>query len=464
MRPPIKGQPLNISSPQRRRLLKAFAAAGLLAAVERNLVLAQAAPDYKALVCIYLQGGNDGENTLIRYDNAGYQTYTSIRTPASGINIAQGQLQPIQPTSIATPFGFHPACAALKTLFDQKKLAVVANMGMLVQPSTKVPLETQGAPRPANLFSHAEQQLALHSGDYSGFNRVGWGGRIADKLDAFNAGTLFPPLISTNGLATFAGGNASIPLTVPDNPYFTLHSTGVNQFQFDGLRDATLREILAQGLTNTYDIAAQLLSDEGLKASSVVFPILQNSSSIVPPFFAGLSGSAARQLKTIAMLMEGRQQTQMRRQVFYVHQWGYDTHGSQAVLHQALLSDLAPALKAFQDAVTALGLANNVTSFTLSDFGRTFKPASSGGTDHGWGNYAFVIGGAVRGGDFYGKLPAQALDGPDDLGNAGRWIPTTSLEQYGATLTRWFGIVESDLPYVFPNIGAFPNKNLGFMG
>ncbi|MEO8136570.1 MAG: hypothetical protein ABI831_21665, partial [Betaproteobacteria bacterium] len=329
MRPGMRGTTPSLTSPQRRKLLRAFAATGLLAAVERNLALAQSAPDYKALVCLYLQGGNDGENTLVRYDNAGYQNYASIRTPASGINIAQGQLQPIQPASFGTPFGFHPACAPLKTLFDQGKLAVLANMGMLTQPSTKAGLETQGALRPANLFSHAEQQLALQSGDASGFNRVGWGGRIADKLDPFNAGTLFPPLISTNGLTTFGAGRDSIPLTVPANPYFTLHSTGQSQFQFDGLRDATLREILAQELANPYELAAQLLSDEGLKASSVVFPILSNASSIVPPFFAGLDGSVASQLRTIATLIEGRQQTQMKRQVFYVHQWGYDTHGSQ---------------------------------------------------------------------------------------------------------------------------------------
>ena len=332
---------------------------------------------------------------------------------------------------------------------------------MLARPSTKTGLETQGALRPANLFSHAEQQLAVQSGDASGFNRVGWGGRIADKLDAFNPGTLFPPMISTNGLTTFAAGANSIPLTVPQNPYFTLH--GTSQVQFDGLRDAALREILAQNLTNTYDLAAQLLSDEGLKASSVVFPILQNAGSIVPPFFAGLNGSVGGGLQTIARLIEGRAQTQLKRQVFYVHQWGYDTHGGQLPLQQALLDDLAPSLKAFNDALTAMGLANSVTTFTLSDFGRTFKPASSSGTDHGWGNYAFVAGGAVRGGDFYGKLPVQALDGPDDLGNAGRWIPTTSIEQYGATLARWFGIPDADLPYVFPNIGSFTGTNLGFM-
>jgi uncharacterized protein (DUF1501 family) len=176
-----------------------------------------------------------------------------------------------------------------------------------------------------------------------------------------------------------------------------------------------------------------------------------------------LSSSVANQLRTIATLMEGRTQTQLKRQVFYVHQWGYDTHGSQLGIQENLLNDLSLAIKAFQDAVTALGLANNVTAFTLSDFGRTFKPASSSGTDHGWGNYAFVIGGAVKGGDFYGTVPTQALNGPDDLGKDGRWIPTTALEQYGATLVRWFGMAESDLSYVFPNSGAFANTDLGFM-
>ncbi len=458
----LKPRP-RIPSPTRRRLLQALTASGLLGFVERNVALAQGTTAYKALVCINLAGGNDGENTLIRLDSAGYGNYAAIRPPASGINVPQAQLQPIQPASLSTPFGFHPACAPLKTLFDQKKLAVVANMGVLVKPSSKPGLETQGAPRPANLFSHSDQDLALQSADYRGFTRVGWGGRLADKLGAANPGTLFPPLISISGLKTFVTGQTSVPLAVPENPNFTLSSSGNNQFQFDALRDAALREVLAQDQTNLYDVVAQLYSEEGLAASTVVLPILQNKSSIVAPFFANLNTSVARQLKTIALLIEGRAITQMKRQVFYVQQGGYDTHAGQAGSQQNLLSDLAQAIKAFHDAVTALGIAGNVTTFTLSEFGRTFKPAANSGTDHGWGNYAFVIGGAVRGGDFYGKVPTQTLGGPDDLGNAGRWIPTTSLEQYGATLARWFGIAESDLPYVFPNIGAFANTNMGFM-
>ena len=461
-------KPLNLASAPRRALLKFFAGTGLLAAVERNLAIAQTAPDYKALVCINMAGGNDGDNTLIRYDAAGYQNYAAIRTPASLLNIPRDQLQPIQPASVPTPFGFHPACAPLKTLFDQKKLAVVANVGMLVRPSTKAGLETQGSPRPANLFSHSDQELALQSGDATGFTRVGWGGRIADRFEALNPGTLFPVLVSTNGMKTFTSGRTSIPLTVPaGSSSFTMNGSGnppnFNAFQFDVLRDAALRQILALNQTNTYALAAQLLSEEGLSAASVVNPILRNTGSAVSPFFSGLNSNIANQLKTIALLIESRAQIQLKRQLFFAQQFGYDTHGFQLGDQRKLLGDFSLALKAFQDAITALGLAGNVTCFTLSDFGRAFKPAGSGGSDHGWGNCAFVMGGAVRGGDFYGTLPVLALNGPDDLGANGRWIPTTSLEQYGATLTRWLGIAEGDLRYVFPNIGAFANSNLGFM-
>ena len=450
-----------LPSTYRRRLLQAMAASGMLAAIDRNRALAQAAPDYKALVCVYLQGGNDGENTLVRYDAAGYQKYASVRPPSSGIHLPQAQLLPIQPGNLATPFGFHPACGPLKTLFDQKRLAVIANVGMLAQPSSRAGLESGGTTRPSNLFSHSDQELAVQSGDFSGFTRTGWGGRIADRLDAANAGTLFPALTSINGLRTFAAGLASIPLTVPDNPWFTLF--GSNRYDFDVLRDAAMREILSLSRANVYDDVAQILSEEGLAASSVVFPILQNPSSVVAPYFASLDTNVSRQLKTVAMLIEGRGQTKVRRQVFYVHQWGYDTHGGQAGIHQGLLADLSQALAAFDAAMTALGVASGVTTFTLSEFGRTWKPASNAGTDHGWGNYAFALGGAVRGGNFYGTVPAQALDGPDDLGKDGRWIPTTSIDQYAATLVRLLGIAEADLPYVLPNLGAFPVKDLGFM-
>ena len=455
---------LRLPSASRRRLLKYAAASGLLAAIERNVALAQSASDYRALICVFLQGGNDGENTLIRNDTAGYQNYAAIRTAASGVNIPQAQLHSVQPLRGGPAYGFHPACAPLQGLFNQRKLAVVANVGMLVQPSTKGGLETGSASRPSNLFSHSDQELAVQSGVHTGQERLGWGGRIADRLDGANPGILFPPLVSVMGLRTFVNGRTSVPLTVPSNPFFALGSSGNKYFQYDVLRDAALREMLAQDYAgNTYTAAAQLYAQEGMSASSVVSPILQNKASVVTPLFAGLDSDISHQLQTIATLIEGRALTKMRRQVFYAHQWGYDTHGSQLSVQGGLLGDFSKAMKAFNDSMEALGLGNSVTLFTLSEFGRTFKPASNAGTDHGWGNYAFVSGGAVRGGDFYGTAPTQALNGPDDLGDAGRWIPTTSIEQYGATLCRWFGIADGDLPYIFPNIGAFGNTNIGFM-
>jgi uncharacterized protein (DUF1501 family) len=455
----MSNAPNGIASPLRRRLLRAAAATGLLAALDRQRALAQSAPDYKALVCVYLQGGNDGENTLVRYDTAGYQNYASIRPAASGLNIPQGSLLPIQPANVGVPYGLHPACATLRTLFDSGKLAVVANMGPLVVPVTRSTLNS--AARPANLFSHSDQEFVVQSGDATGVSHAGWGGRVADRLDTYNQGSAFPPLISTNGLHTFASGLTSLPLTVPESAFFALSNSGDGNVS--ALREAAMRLILARTRSNIYEVAAQLYAEEGLSATSVVNPIAQNPNSVVAPAFANLTSGIANQLRTAARLIEGRQQTGLKRQVFYVHQIGYDTHGNQAGIQQQLLGDFSASVAAFYDAMKVLGLQDKVTVFTLSDFGRTFKPASNQGTDHGWGNYAFVIGGAVMGANFYGTVPTLAPNGPDDFSDAGRWIPTTSIEQYGATLCRWYGIAEGDLPYVFPNIGAFGNTNLGFM-
>lgn len=453
-----------LPSRSRRRLLGWIGAAGLLSAIDRNPARAQASGDYKALICVYLQGGNDGENTLVRFDTQGYQSYAAIRTPASGINIAHDQLLPVQPARGGPPFGFHPACTAFQNLFDRRELAVVANVGLLVQPVTKAGLETQGAPRPANLFSHNDQELAQQSADASGFTRIGWGGRIADRLDAFNSPTLFPPLISTNTLRTFCNGERTIPLTVPAGPWWGIDGSGdFNKNQYDALRNAAMQELLSHTRDNTYELVAQVYADQGLSSASVVAPLTRNDTGVAAAAFAGINSGIGKQLKTVAMLIEGRGETGLRRQVFYSHHGGYDTHGGQLGIHQGLLADLNTGVKAFADAMKALGLADRVTLFTLSDFGRALKPAGDQGTDHGWGNYAFVVGGAVKGGDFFGTVPTMALNGPDDLGSAGRWIPTTSLEQYGATLCRWFGIAEGDLPYIFPNMSAFIDTNVGFM-
>ena len=229
------------------------------------------------------------------------------------------------------------------------------------------------------------------------------------------------------------------------------------------LRDAAIREIVSQDSLNTCDAGAQLLATRGLSNASVVAPILSSTQSVVPHYFATQNTELTRWMQTIAMLIEGRAQTQLKRQVFFVNLGSFDTHAGQPSDHASRLGDLSLSLKYFYDALTALGMENNVTTFTFSDFGRTFKPATGAGTDHGWGGYNFVVGGAVRGGDFYGTLPEQALGGPDDFTSEGRWIPTTSLEQFAAPLVRWLGIGPADLSYVLPNLGAFPGSPLGFI-
>jgi uncharacterized protein (DUF1501 family) len=221
--------------------------------------------------------------------------------------------------------------------------------------------------------------------------------------------------------------------------------------------------LLTSPSLNNYELTVKLLGEEGLAASSVVMPVLQNAQSKVTPFFNGLETEVAKQLKMIALMLEGRAQVKLSRQIFFANQTGYDTHGSQISEQAKLLGDLDTAVDAFEKAMAALGLQNNVTTFVTSDFNRTLKANDARGTEHAWGNYAFAWGGAVKGGQVYGKLPTLAIDGPDDLDGNGRWVPTSAVEQFAAPLLRWLGVPESDMAYVLPNMGAFDTRALAFI-
>jgi len=214
---------------------------------------------------------------------------------------------------------------------------------------------------------------------------------------------------------------------------------------------------------NYYEQAAQTLASQSLDSTGVVNPIFSNQNTPVTQLFKGVNSALGLQLRQVARLIESRATTGLKRQVFFVRQSGYDTHINQLADQTLLLGDLSSALKTFSVAMALLGLERNVTTFTISDFGRTLKPASGGGTDHGYGNYAFALGGAVMGGDFYGRVPTPALGGPDDIGDDGRWIPTTAIDQYGATLARWLGLDAASLAYAFPNLPSFAHPDLGFM-
>jgi uncharacterized protein (DUF1501 family) len=417
---------------------------------------AQTAGDYKALVCVFLYGGWDGNNLVVPNDSAGYAQYSAVRPIASGVNLTQAQILPIQPASSPTPYGLHPQLTDIQPLFAQKKLAILANVGPLNEPTTKA---NYFAKRPENLFSHSDQQNQWQSSVSAGPSRSGWGGRIADQMAGQNGA--FPVVTSIAGTSLFSAGNASSALALP--PTGGLALQGFNGSAAANARLAALNSILAADRDNTYVKVAGDITSQAISLSGLVNPILTSSSSSVAALFNGQNNTIAQQLFAVAKLIEARAQTGARRQVFFVSLGGFDTHGNELNVLDTLLGQLSPALRSFYDATVQLGVASNVTTFTLSDFGRTFQPNSNAGTDHAWGNNHLIVGGAVRGGEMYGRYPTLARAGPDDADTAGRWIPTTSVEQYGATLARWFGVSDAQLASVFPSLAKFSSSDLGFL-
>jgi uncharacterized protein (DUF1501 family) len=419
------------------RQLGALSALGLASRLDLIRFAAEASaqtqPDYKALVCVFLFGGNDGNNTVIPLDAAGYGQYAAIRPATSGINLSQASLLPIQPIDSASPFGLHPSLTDLQMLFNQNRMAILANVGTLLQPTTQA--QYAAGLRPLSLYSHADQQAQWQSAVSSAASGTGWGGRIADKVAPMNAASGFPVVTSLDGAVLFTSGASAIPLSIPVTGSFALSGDGAS------------------------DIGAQALD-----LSATVNPILANANSTIAPLFTNLNTSTANQLYQVAKLIEARAATGAARQIFFVQLGSFDTHGDQLNRQQNLFEELSPALKAFYDATVALGVASQVTTFTLSDFGRTLQPASGGGTDHAWGSHHFIIGGAVQGGKIYGRYPQLSLGGPDDAEKEGRWLPSCSVDQYGATLARWFGVATTDLDSVFSNLASFSTADLGFMG
>ncbi len=416
---------------------------------------AQAASDYKALVCVFLYGGVDGNNLVVPIDSATYAQYAAVRTVASGVNLTQAELLPIQPNGTG-PYGLHPELSDIHPLFAAGKLAILANVGPLNEPTTKA---NYLAARPNNLFSHSDQQNQWQSAVSSGESGTGWGGRLADAMSSQNPS--FPVIASTAGSTLFISGNTSSPLTIPATGGLAL--TGFNGGAAANARLAAMQAILLADRENAYVNAAAGITRQALSLSGIVNPILTATNSSVQAHFAGQTSSISQQLLQVAKLIEARGQTGARRQVFFVSLGGFDTHSNELATLNNLLGQLSPALRSFYDATVQLGVASNVTTFTLSDFGRTFQPASGAGTDHAWGNHHFILGGAVRGASMYGRYPTLARAGPDDADTSGRWIPTTSVDQYGATLARWFGASEPALAAIFPNLSRYSISNLGFL-
>lgn len=425
-----------------------------------------AASDYKALVCIFLFGGIDMNNVVIPYDN--YADYVKVR-PTTGIGIPQASLLQIQPPSQSgLRYGFNPnlspevasanATPGLLPLWQQGKLAVLCNVGTLVQPLTRSQFlagSVVGA-RPDNLFSHSDQQGQWQSSityNTRAQQLTGWGGRIADHTMSLNGTTSFPMIISTGGVTLFTTGQTALPL-VPSTGLKGFGSNINNDARYQAMRQlltidtgAALTGSASQTMTSAIDNSALLNSATASGSVTTTFP----------------NTSLGNQLKTVANAIKARSTLGVSRQIFFVSYGGWDTHNNEINVHNNQLPQVAQAMYAFYKATEEIGVADAVTAFTLSDFSRTLQPASGGGTDHAWGSHHLIMGGAVRGGDFYGKFPNLALSGPDDSSDEGRWIPTTSVDQYAATLAQWYGLSASDIPTVFPNLGRFTTPNLGFL-
>ncbi len=410
------------------------------------------------MVCLFLYGGVDGNSLVIPLDAAGYAKYAAARTESSGLNIAQSALLPIQPAGSVSAYGLHPDLAPVHPLFAAGRLAILANVGTLNEPTTRA---NYLAARPDSLYSHSDQQSQWQSSVSDGASPTGWGGRLADRLGEFNSGSQFPVVTSVAGTNLFVTGQTSSALAVPATGGLAL--AGFSGGAASNARFAAMQAIFAAERDNTYVKAAADVTTRAIALSEIVNPILTSTQSRVQPLFQGQNSAIAQQFAQVAKLIEAREATGARRQVFFVSLGGFDTHANELATLSNLLGQLAPALKAFYEATELLGVADRVTTFTLSDFGRTFQPASGAGTDHAWGNHHFILGGAVKGGAFYGRYPTLERAGPDDADSEGRWIPTTAVDQYGATLARWFGASEEDLAAIFPNLSRFPSADLGFL-
>ena len=410
--------------------------------------------DYKALVCVFLYGGNDGHNTLVSRTQAEYNVYASVRRDLA---LPLNTLLPLTARNAnGRAYGLHPSLAELQTLFNQNKLAILANVGPLVAPVTRDAYKNGTAALPPQLFSHSDQQVHWQTAWPEQTPRTGWGGRLADALNALNQNAAISMSVALGGTNTFQVGDRVTQYQCPSEGPLTLdYYTGRPT---DPISTAIRNTFYQSQRTNLLEEAWNGTMRRALDAGATFRTALAGAPVIQTAF---PNTNFAKQLRMAARLIGARTTLGLRRQIFFVTLDGFDTHGDQLNSHASLLQILSQGLKAFYDATVELGVVNQVTTFTASDFGRAAKP-NGVGSDHGWGSHHFILGGAVRGGEVFGRFPALALDGPDDAGS-GRLIPTTAVDEYAATLATWFGVSASELPTVLPNIGRFASRNLGFL-
>ena len=417
--------------------------------------LAQGTTDYKALVCIFLFGGNDSNNMIVPIDSR----YTAYQQARSVLALPQNQLLPLQVGNQAA-YALHPSMTELQSLFNnQKNLAVLSNVGTLVQPTTQQAYQ-QYQNLPANLYSHSDQQDQWQSAQLLGTPNAGWAGKVADKVQSsFNSAAQFPPVLSVSGSTVFSTGDVTRPFTM--NPGQTPGLQGFDTTAASQARFLATQQLLTFDNGLSLVQSANSVTSQAVQYSVVLANALKNISPLQTVFPKNYLGD---QLKQVAQVIATRSALGMGRQIFFCSYGGFDTHSNQLTQQIDLLTKISQSMAAFYQATQELGVSNQVTTFTLSEFSRTLQPGTNGGTDHAWGSHQLILGDAVKGNNVYGTFPTLALGGPDDAGNNGRWIPTTALDQYAATMATWFGVQATDLPAIFPNLANFPTNNLGFMG
>lgn len=414
--------------------------------------------DYRALVCIYLFGGADSFNMVVPRTPSAYANYQAAR-PA--LSVAQASLLPITPLAGGggVDWGLHPALSEIQALFESGQAALLANVGPLVAPTTKAAYTARSVPLPPELFSHVDQQAYSMSMGSETAARAGWGGKIADRLadTGLLHGAGLPTSISLSGTNLWQGGAAdgiytmgsSGPTRINDTlrPTQTWSRVVPRRDAFYKLLDAAKRD------SSLFTREHARISQRAIDFSEFAFNALESVPALATPFPAAGQNRLADTLKTVARTIAARQSLGQKRQIFFVGLGGWDTHDNMLPDHERLLRTLSEAVAAFHGATVELGVADKVTSFTMTDFGRTLNN-NGDGTDHGWGGHSWLIGGDVVGRQIYGQMPELRLGSDLDVGR-GRMIPTTAIEQLGSTLSRWFGLRQGDAFEIFPNLRNF---------
>jgi uncharacterized protein (DUF1501 family) len=449
----------------KRQFLKTGAALGLgsgLSAFTQLSALAQATTgtDYRALVCLFMFGGNDSNNLLIPYEPADHSRYAAAR---SNLALNRDTLLPISPSNTGgVRYALHPSMPGLAALFNGTpgvsvpRAALVANAGPLLVPTSKAQWDARSVPLPDNLFSHSDQQSQWQSAIYERPSN-GWGGRLTERLVSDTTLNRGYSVLSVTGGNLWETGDRSLSA-------YKVSASG--RFGFD-FYNANGSDPLSVAITETLNDTHQHLFEQGF------VDVMGRSIEVQRILTQALEGTTINtvfpntglgdQLRMVARLIAARDKLGLKKQCFFCSIGGFDTHGDDQLSRQAqLLGEISDAVTAFYNATVELAVADKVTTFTASDFGRTFT-SNGAGSDHGWGSHHMVVGGAVQGGKLFGQFPNHTVGGPDDSGGQGNWIPTTSTEAYAATLGRWFGADDTVLAQVFPRLQYF-NGNVGFLG